>query len=150
MKFGTALVSTIAATLAVAAPGHDNKFSRPKGEMKQFKGQAKGTIDCNVDTKVCTTKCGDALQAVCTLVGAFDSVFYGLENLVGFTINCTEEGCNVYCPVDGTVTCALNEAGAAFDSVFSIGEFIIINGLQDLLSGTSPADDSKSEAKKQH
>ncbi|KAA8916188.1 hypothetical protein TRICI_001679 [Trichomonascus ciferrii] len=150
MKFGTALLSAVAATAAVAAPNKATQnFARPQGEMKKFAGNAHGTIECNPDTKICTVKCGESLQAICTLVGAFDSVFYGLETLVGFTIHCTEKGCNVYCPVDGTVTCALNEAGAAFDSVFAIGEMIIVDGLANLLSGTSPdeaaADDSNSQ-----
>jgi hypothetical protein len=36
------------------------------------------------------------------LVAVFDSVFYGIEVLAGATVDCTEKGCSVYCPVDGT------------------------------------------------
>lgn len=138
--FNVALIASTLASSVLAAPANDNKNVKPAhvnySKLNKFEGVAKGQIDCDPGTKVCTVKCGDGLQAICTLVGVIDSAFYGLETLVGFTLHCTEKGCNVYCPVDGTVLCALNEAGAAIDSVFTIGETIILDGVQSLLSGT--------------
>lgn len=137
MKFSLAAIAAITATTALSAPQpKDDSTTQVKTWAK-----AKGEIDCNIGTRRCTVACGEGLQQVCNIVGMVDSLLYGLETIIGFTINCDETGCNVYCPVDGTVTCALNEAGAAINSVVVVGETIILNGLQDLLSGASPLED---------
>lgn len=137
MKFSVAAITALFAGAALGAPQpKDDSAPQVKSWVK-----AKGEIDCNIGTRRCTVKCGEGLQQVCNVVGMVNSLLYGLETIIGFTINCDETGCNVYCPVDGTVTCALNEAGAAINSVVVVGETIILNGLQDLLSGASPLEE---------
>uniref|UniRef100_A0A060T4U8 ARAD1C00770p n=1 Tax=Blastobotrys adeninivorans TaxID=409370 RepID=A0A060T4U8_BLAAD len=92
-----------------------------------------GRINCNVETKSCSVNCGPNLQNVCTVVEAWDSAWYALEALAGFTVWCNDNGCTVYCPVDGTVLCAANEAVAAFDGAWVRGENIILDGVNKLL-----------------
>lgn len=136
--FNIALLATTLVSSVVAAPADDKPAKADVSKMNKFQGVAKGKIDCDPGTKVCRVTCGENLQSICTLVGVIDSAFYGLESLLGFTLHCTEKGCRVYCPVDGTVLCALNEAGAAIDGAFAVGETIILDGVQSLLSGTPP------------
>ncbi|KAA8916189.1 hypothetical protein TRICI_001680 [Trichomonascus ciferrii] len=146
--FNVALLASTIVSSVFAAPADEKPAKVDVSKLNKFQGVAKGTIDCDPGTKVCRVTCGESLQALCTLVGVVDSAFYGLETLIGFTIHCTEKGCNVYCPVDGTVLCALNEAGAAIDSVFAVGETIIIDGVQSLLSGEAqPLPESESPVK---
>lgn len=100
MKFTSVIASTAAIAAVVSATSVPAGL--PSGAT-QFAGSATGTIECDVGSKICTVTCDTGLaQGVCDLVAVFDSVFYGIEVLAGATVDCTEKGCSVYCPVDGT------------------------------------------------
>lgn len=126
-----AALSAILAGAAVAAPASDV----PSGFIP-FDGYAHGTLSCTPETSVCTIACGQDLQDACTLVAVFDSVFYGLEVLAGADITCTNSGCVATCPEvpsQGTALCTLEKGLATFDSVFAVGETIVISNSESIL-----------------
>uniref|UniRef100_A0A060T2F2 ARAD1A01364p n=1 Tax=Blastobotrys adeninivorans TaxID=409370 RepID=A0A060T2F2_BLAAD len=89
-----------------------------------------GTIDCDPTTKICKVDCRlEGVDIACQLVGIFNSVFYGIEQLAGFTVRCTEGGCQAICPVDGTLVCTANEVVATFNSAWTLGESVVLGGV---------------------
>uniref|UniRef100_A0A060T6C2 ARAD1B18018p n=1 Tax=Blastobotrys adeninivorans TaxID=409370 RepID=A0A060T6C2_BLAAD len=124
MKFAAGALAL--AALAAAAPADDT-------QQKAALPLVYGRINCDVETKDCTVNCGANLQNLCTIVDAWDSPWYALETLAGFTVWCQDNGCTVYCPVDGTALCAANEAVAAFDGAWVRGENIVLDGINKLL-----------------
>uniref|UniRef100_A0A060T1L8 ARAD1A01342p n=1 Tax=Blastobotrys adeninivorans TaxID=409370 RepID=A0A060T1L8_BLAAD len=88
-----------------------------------------GQIVCTADTKICTAHCRlNGVDIACQLVGILDSALYGIEQLAGFTVNCTTEGCQAICPVDGTLVCTANEVVATWNSAWALGESVILGG----------------------
>lgn len=117
---------------AIAAPAP----ATPSGFVS-FDGYASGTLTCTDESSVCTVTCGEDLQDICTLVAVFDSVFYGLEVLAGADLTCSDSGCVATCPevpAQGSAWCTLEKGVATFDSVFAVGEMIIIGNVENILS----------------
>jgi hypothetical protein len=132
MQFrNVAALSALLAGAAIAAPAP----AVPSGFIP-FDGYASGTLLCTPESSVCTIACGEDLQDACTLVAVFDSVFYGLEVLAGADITCTNSGCVATCPEvpsQGTALCTLEKGLATFDSVFAVGESIVISNSESIL-----------------
>uniref|UniRef100_A0A060SYT3 ARAD1A19536p n=1 Tax=Blastobotrys adeninivorans TaxID=409370 RepID=A0A060SYT3_BLAAD len=125
MKFAAGALAL--AAVAVAAPADGT--STTNAALPRVSGR----INCDYVSKACTVNCGDNLENVCTIAEAWNSAWFGLESLIGFTVVCQDNGCKVYCPVDGTALCAANEAIAAFDGAWARGENIILDGFNGLL-----------------
>lgn len=95
-----------------------------------------GTINCDPKTKLCKVDCNlEGLDVVCQLVGIVDSIGFGIEQLVGFTMQCDNNGCQVICAEDMNLLCGVNEVAGIIKSIAVVGESVIIGGIDWLLDG---------------
>lgn len=144
--FNLAVVALTAASSVAAAPNAKKNITKEDLQQLETKSAPLQTkvdtsqtnIDCNQDDMTCSITCNGGFQTVCSLVALVDSLFYGLENIIGFNFDCDEKGCNVDCPGDATALCAVDDLGAAINAIATVGEGIILNGVQGILGGLFP------------